>query len=222
MMNAVNDQTPRYGGMLRAHLLTVHRNEAAATLSTPDAESQHYDEHHGVGGLRNHTEPIEIHMWSRVDDGGDESPADALTESLAMGTAALPTQPIQLDPDREWSSGELAALRRAMRPGSQRLPTPNHRPSAHDLAIEGLRERKALGLTRYGSLLQAGNGRDPARDALEEAQDLLCYLTQLREALREAVGILGDVRTALEDVAPPQVIAQLDAVVRLIHGGETA
>lgn len=36
--------------------------------------------------------------------------------------------------------------------------------------------RKELGLAKYGTVLQAGNGRDHALDALQEAADLVKYL----------------------------------------------
>ena len=76
-----------------------------------------------------------------------------------------------------------------LRPGDQQLPVPNNGPSMHDLVIaeldgyparsdperaairDLLAERKRLGLERYGSLLQAHNGRDARRDLLEELAD---------------------------------------------------
>lgn len=58
-------------------------------------------------------------------------------------------------------------------------PVPNGGPSMHDLVCAELQKRKHLGLNRYGSLLQAGNGRDALRDALEEALDLAVYLMQV-------------------------------------------
>jgi hypothetical protein len=44
-----------------------------------------------------------------------------------------------------------------------------------------LAERKRVGLERYGSLLQAGNGRDARRDLLEELADAAVYAKQLAE-----------------------------------------
>ena len=60
--------------------------------------------------------------------------------------------------------------------GSQAKPVPNDSPSAHDRVIEALRARKAFGLAKYSTILQAGNGRDHLVDAYEEALDLVCYL----------------------------------------------
>ena len=81
------------------------------------------------------------------------------------------------------------------REGDQPLPVPNDGPSMHDLVIEDvdkwgipkleatairqlLLERKRIGLDRYGSLLQAGNGRDWRRDLLEELADAAVYARQ--------------------------------------------
>lgn len=45
--------------------------------------------------------------------------------------------------------------------------------------IEMMRERRRLGIERYGTVLQAGNGRNVARDAMEETLDRMVYLEQL-------------------------------------------
>ncbi len=47
--------------------------------------------------------------------------------------------------------------------------------------IDMVLERKALGLNRYGTILQAHNGRDARKDAADEAIDLLVYLLQVKE-----------------------------------------
>lgn len=82
----------------------------------------------------------------------------------------------------------------------QPAPVPNDGASSHDLAVAdvaawwhaspaisvvraGLAERKQLGLERYGTVLQAGNGRDALVDAFQESLDLVVYL---RTALTEA------------------------------------
>ena len=86
------------------------------------------------------------------------------------------------------------------RPGDQPLPVPNGNPSTHDLVVEDLAwcpalpaereaarafvlERKELGLTRYGSLLQAGNGRDWKQDLAEELADAAAYARQGMEEM---------------------------------------
>jgi hypothetical protein len=90
--------------------------------------------------------------------------------------------------------------KRKDRPGDQPMPGPGTGPWIQDLVLEDLRvpyryplsaafladeveRRKALGLARYGTLLQAFNGRDVLQDAMEEAVDLINYL---RQALAEA------------------------------------
>jgi len=60
-------------------------------------------------------------------------------------------------------------------------PVANDRPSAHDLVAVDLMKRKEFGLRKYGTLLQAGNGRDSLQDAYEEALDLMVYLRTLIE-----------------------------------------
>jgi hypothetical protein len=89
-----------------------------------------------------------------------------------------------------------------LRPEDQPLPVPNDGASMHDLVIgdlmdghpgaktlagvvADLRDRKLLGLRRYGSLLQAHNGRDALRDLYEELQDGAVYA---RQYLAEAQG----------------------------------
>lgn len=92
------------------------------------------------------------------------------------------------------------------RPEDQPLPKPGAGPSMHDLVIEdirdrwasatidrtpvapaigavtaSLRERKRLGLERYGSALQAHNGRDALRDLREELEDAVVYCRQVIE-----------------------------------------
>jgi hypothetical protein len=57
-------------------------------------------------------------------------------------------------------------------------PVANDGPSMHDLVIADLRERKEYGHTKYGTFLQAGNGRRALRDAYDEILDLIVYLRQ--------------------------------------------
>jgi hypothetical protein len=79
------------------------------------------------------------------------------------------------DEDDEVSEG----LRQ--RPGDQPLPVPNGNPGVHSMVIADVEARRDLGIGRYGTLLQAGNGRDALRDAYEEALDLSVYLRQAIE-----------------------------------------
>lgn len=77
--------------------------------------------------------------------------------------------------------------------GHEPMPEKNDRPAIQDLVIADFRglpnavgemvtvdieTRKAVGLQRYGTLLQAFNGRDVLMDAYQEALDLAQYLKQ--------------------------------------------
>ncbi len=68
-----------------------------------------------------------------------------------------------------------------VREGDQPLPTPNDRPDIQSLVLEDIRERRNVGIQRYGTALQPHNGRDALRDAYEEALDLVMYLRQMME-----------------------------------------
>ena len=65
------------------------------------------------------------------------------------------------------------------RPGDQPLPVPNDGPDIQSLVVADLLARRHLGIERYGTPLQPGNGRDALRDLYEELVDSVCYLKQL-------------------------------------------
>jgi hypothetical protein len=54
-------------------------------------------------------------------------------------------------------------------------------PHIADLVLADILERKRIGMQRYGTPLQAHNGRNALRDAYEEALDLAMYLRQALE-----------------------------------------
>lgn len=58
----------------------------------------------------------------------------------------------------------------------QALPTPNGRAYIQDLVVADIEERKVHGIRKYGTALQAANGRSMLQDAYEEALDLAIYL----------------------------------------------
>jgi hypothetical protein len=64
-------------------------------------------------------------------------------------------------------------------------PLHNDGPSMHDLVIQDMEARKEFGLKKYGTILQAHNGRNALKDAYEEILDLAVYL---RQALEEQDG----------------------------------
>ncbi len=57
-------------------------------------------------------------------------------------------------------------------------PTPNNSRPIWELVIADMHARDATGRQRYGTPLQANNGRDALQDAYEEALDLAVYLRQ--------------------------------------------
>jgi hypothetical protein len=63
-------------------------------------------------------------------------------------------------------------------------PTPNDSKPIRDLVIEDMRDRDRVGRERYGTPLQANNGRDALVDAYQEALDLVVYLRQAIEERR--------------------------------------
>lgn len=67
------------------------------------------------------------------------------------------------------------------RPGDQVLPTVNEGPCVQDLVIADIENRKALGIERYGTVLQPNNGRDTLQDIYDELLDAACYIRQLME-----------------------------------------
>jgi hypothetical protein len=64
----------------------------------------------------------------------------------------------------------------ALRPGDQPLPIANDRSDIQSMVIADITARRQVGIQRYGTALQAHNGRDMLRDAYEEALDLAIYL----------------------------------------------
>lgn len=63
----------------------------------------------------------------------------------------------------------------------QPQPSKNANVPIWDLVIADMRERDAVGRERYGTPLQAHNGRDALVDAYQEALDLVVYLRQCIE-----------------------------------------
>jgi hypothetical protein len=63
----------------------------------------------------------------------------------------------------------------------QPMPARNDSPDIQSMVIADLHDRREVGIERYGTALQAHNGRDALRDAYEECLDLACYLRQAIE-----------------------------------------
>lgn len=81
-----------------------------------------------------------------------------------------------------WGAGLRALDREEKAADRGGQPVPIHQegePSMHDLLMAEVEKRKSLGLSRYGTILQANNGRDALQDLLDELIDGCVYLMQL-------------------------------------------
>lgn len=76
----------------------------------------------------------------------------------------------------------------------QPRPMPNDHVVVQDELVELIKQRKQLGVERYNTVLQAGNGRDMLQDALEESLDLSIYLMGVKVAQELIVKVLTHVR----------------------------
>lgn len=63
----------------------------------------------------------------------------------------------------------------------QPAPIPNESTPIWELVVADMHERDHVGRQRYGTPLQANNGRDVLIDAYQEALDLAVYLRQAIE-----------------------------------------
>lgn len=76
-------------------------------------------------------------------------------------------------------------------PGLFAAATPQPAPvlregvDVQSLVIADVEARREMGIAKYGTPLQAHNGRDALMDAYQEALDLACYL---RQAIAERDG----------------------------------
>ena len=87
-----------------------------------------------------------------------------------------------------------------MRIEDQPAPIPNDRPSIHDLVLQDMLERKAIGLERYGTPLQAGNGRDALIDLYQELQDAVAYTRQKIEEDKILWAKILNIRAQIADL----------------------
>jgi hypothetical protein len=95
----------------------------------------------------------------------------------------------------------------------QAAPVPNAEQSVQEMVLDDIRARMQVGLERYGTLLQPGNGRDALRDLYEELLDAACYARQaIAERPREDVdAAVAEVRAELE----PQIRRQADLIAEM-------
>jgi len=82
---------------------------------------------------------------------------------------------------------------------------PPPRPGRGDiwrLVIEDMEQRRITGIERYGTPLQAGNGRRMLSDAFQEVLDLAVYLRGEIEERAELEAEVARLRTELEAQPP--------------------
>lgn len=92
----------------------------------------------------------------------------------------LPAYAYVDDRSIEFKSWDQVLRRLGLREGDEQpLPTPTDGAHVHDLVAAELMKRKELGTNRYGTPLQAHNGRDALVDVLDELLDAACYIQQL-------------------------------------------
>ena len=92
-----------------------------------------------------------------------------------------------------------------------------------DLVLIDILERKAEGIRRYGTPLQAFNGRDSLQDAYDEAVDLAIYLRQLIEERKSknvpfSKKLKEDMPEKLE-LAKTELQEQIEYLQKRVSGG---
>lgn len=84
-------------------------------------------------------------------------------------------------------------------------PKPNNLPAIADLAIKDMENRKRLGIERYGTPLQAFNGRDGLQDLYEELLDGVVYLRQVQEEQAVIQGWIQVIIRNEDKISDPKV-----------------
>jgi len=105
----------------------------------------------------------------------------------------------------------------------QPMPIIHDGDDIQSMVILDIEHRREVGIERYGTPLQANNGRDALRDAYEEALDLSCYLKQAiveRDGISPVlvgVDLAGIEPEISEFVVPADVVDSIDWLLR--HDG---
>lgn len=89
------------------------------------------------------------------------------------------TMHLELEKGIKMSSSQnlsKSQIRRIAIEKGQPLPEFNDNPIIQELVMKDIQGRLDLGIERYGTGLQANNGRDMLLDAYEEVLDLAVYL----------------------------------------------
>jgi predicted nucleic acid-binding Zn-ribbon protein len=98
----------------------------------------------------------------------------------------------------------------------QPMPKPGTKdvtPYARQRMVEMLAEREAKGIAAYGTTLQANNGRDALRDAMEECADLWQYLCQLEMEQRDLRSRYERLRECAEHHVGSEVLDSYDRLM---------
>ena len=103
----------------------------------------------------------------------------------------------------------------------QPLPRENTGVRIHDLVIDDIEDRKALGIKRYGTPLGVLNGRNAARDAYEEVLDLSVYFRQLVEERSIGLSAISEVIDVIDgifapDPIPPYIAERLETLLDVL------
>jgi hypothetical protein len=105
------------------------------------------------------------------------------------------------------------------REGDQPLPVVNDESFVQDLVIADFEARKAVGIERYGTPLQAFNGRNVDLDLYEELLDATTYLKQKlveRESMAETV---VELHRALEGLLGAELPLAIYERLELLYTG---
>lgn len=102
----------------------------------------------------------------------------------------------------------------------QKMPEKNDNKSVWELVMDDMKSRDDFGRKKYGTPLQANNGRDPLVDAYQEILDFAVYLRQeIEERKTRGVGIQRYVEWTSETAIYPGAGShEANAVDYVIHG----
>ena len=118
----------------------------------------------------------EREKWERAQQAAMKGPAP-VAEVFDEVEPVEPAEALKVLANMEEVEQNLAPTKQ--RPGDQPLPVINDLPYVQDAVVADIEERKKIGIERYGTPLQAFNGRDALLDAYQEALDLAMYLKQM-------------------------------------------
>lgn len=139
------------------------------------------------------TLPI-THYGSDPGNGGLTVHTGSIRDCLAPGCYLPRSGRGSLTPEEVWVE--------------QGMPVPNDGVSIQSLVRDDLIRREQVGISRYGTSLQAGNGRDALRDLYEELMDATCYIRQLIEE-RDKLAGGGTYSTSPPASAGPQSVSPI-------------